>query len=49
MSRIMNLRVYKGYIYWGKKGEWFCDLFDEPFKSLNEFKECIDDKISCGE
>ena len=45
----MDLRIYKGYVYWGKRGEWYCELFDEPFKTIADFKFYINDRIDCGE
>ena len=43
----MNLRIYKGFLYWGKKGEWFCDIFKEPFHKITDLKSFINDKIDC--
>lgn len=44
-----RLRIYKGYFYWGRKGAWYCDIFQEPFNTIKEFKEYINDRIDCGQ
>jgi len=45
----MGLRIYKGYVYWGKRGEWYCDLFNEPFETIQDLKDYINDRIECGQ
>jgi hypothetical protein len=43
------MRIYKGVIITGKKGEWFCDLFTfpekHPFKTLQSVKDYINDYL----
>ncbi len=44
----MKDRLYMGVFYWGKRGEWYCDLIpNDPFKKLEEVKFYIKDWREC--
>ena len=44
----MKDRLYMGVFYWGKRGEWYCDLNPmDPFSTLKELKYYISDFRDC--
>lgn len=44
---IKKNKKYKGVFYHFYNGEWFCELINEPFKTLKDLKIYITDYIEC--